>query len=149
MIPQIQHIRNIHLYRYANIVYPHIITPKTPYLALCGNIIHPTDSNYRIYRSFLRYCSDHWEKVFYIPGPTENVYVEAVEELCEGHRNIHFLDSRTYKIPAASLNIVGETSLYSSEKWINAAVADKSNVLLLTYSHVPLFINVLGSKANP
>ena len=142
----IQHIRNVHLYRYVNIVYPHIITPKTPYLALCGNIIHPTDSNYRIYKSFLRYCSDHWEKVFYVPGPTELIFPEAIQQLCESHKNIHFLDTNTYKVPRLPLQVIGANSLYSSREYIKEAiyngVDNKCDTLLLSYQYNPLFISV-------
>jgi len=142
----IQNIRNIHLYRYTNIVCPHIIIPKTPYLALCGNIIHPTDSNYRIYRSFLRYCSAHWEKVFYVPGPTELIFPKAIEKLCEPHKNIHFLDTNTYKVPKIPLQVIGASSLYSSGEYIRDEIyngVDNSyDTLLLSYQYPPLFISV-------
>ena len=149
----IQHIRNINLYRYANIVCPHIIIPKTPYLALCGNIIHPTDSNYRIYRSFLRYCSDNWEKVFYVPGPTECIFSEAIEELCEAHANIHFLDTNIYKVPRLPLQVVGASSFYSSREYIKEAiyngVDNKYDILLLTYQYNPLFISIKPQEQHP
>jgi len=149
----IQHIRNIHLYRYANIVCPHIIIPKTPYLALCGNIIHPTGSNYRIYKSFLRYCSDNWEKVFYVPGPTELIFPEAIEELCEARTNIHFLDTNIYKVPRLPLQVVGASSFYSSREYIKEAiyngVDNKYDTLLLTYQYNPLFISIKPQEQHP
>jgi len=145
MIP-IQHIRNLHLYKYANIVYPHIINPKTRYLALCGNIIHPTKYNYQIYKSFLRYCSDNWEKVFYVPGPTELIFPGAIEQLCEPYKNIHFLDTNTYKVPKLPLQVIGAMSLYSSGEYIRDEIyngVDNSyDTLLLSYQYVPLFISV-------
>lgn len=149
----IQHIRNVHLYRYANIVYPHIIIPKTPYLALCGNIIHPTGSNYSIYKSFLRYCSDHWEKVFYVPGPTEKVCSEAIEQLCEAHKNIHFLDTNTYKVPRLPLQVVGAMSLYSSGEYIKDTIYNgidnKYDTLLLSYQYNPFFISGVPHEQHP
>ena len=46
-----------------------IVRPnESPYLALCGNIGHPSSPTTA---SFLDYCAGHWEKVFWIPGPYE------------------------------------------------------------------------------
>jgi hypothetical protein len=41
---------------------------RSPYLALCGNIGSPVSPTTV---SFLEYCSDSWENVFWIPGPYE------------------------------------------------------------------------------
>ena len=143
---KLQYIRNINLHKYENIVCPHIITPKTPYLALCGNIIDPTKYNYRIYRSFLRYCSNNWDRVFYVPGPTENEFSSAVQELCKEYRDIHYLDFDIYKVPNKSLYVLGSTFINtpSSDKWIRDAIYtakdENSNLLLLSYDLPPLLI---------
>ena len=145
----LQCIRNLNLQRYANIVYPLVITPKTRYLALCGNIIDPTVYNYRIYKSFLNYCSTHWEKVFYIPGPSENRFDLAIQELCEPHANIKYLDMDIYKFPEKKLHVIGTTLLGNpySEKWLidsfNEAYNSQSQALLLTHNFPPLLVDPL------
>jgi hypothetical protein len=145
----LQCIRNLNLQRYANIVYPLVITPKTRYLALCGNIIDPTVYNYRIYKSFLNYCSTHWEKVFYIPGPSENRFGLAIQELCEPHANIKYLDMDIYKFPEKKLHVIGTTLLGNpySEKWLidsfNEAYNSQSQALLLTHNFPPLLVDPL------
>jgi hypothetical protein len=145
----LQCIRNLNLQRYANIVYPLVITPKTRYLALCGNIIDPTVYNYRIYKSFLNYCSTHWEKVFYIPGPSENRFGLAIQELCKPHANIKYLDMDIYKFPEKKLHVIGTTLLGNpySEKWLidsfNEAYNTNSQALLLTHNFPPLLVNPL------
>jgi len=145
----LQCIRNLNLQRYANIVYPLVITPKTRYLALCGNIIDPTVYNYRIYKSFLNYCSTHWEKVFYIPGPSENRFGLAIQELCKPHINIKYLDMDIYKFPGKKLHVIGTTLLGNpySEKWLidsfNEAYNSQSQALLLTHNFPPLLVDPL------
>lgn len=145
----LQCIRNLNLQNYANIIYPLVITPKTRYLALCGNIIDPTVYNYQIYKSFLNYCSTHWEKVFYIPGPSENRFGLAIEELCEPHANIKYLDMNIYKFPGKKLHVIGTTLLGNpySEKWmiesLNNAYNSHSQALLLTHNFPPLLVNPL------
>jgi len=142
----LQCIRNLNLQNYANIVYPLVITPKTRYLALCGNIIDPTVYNYRIYGSFLNYCSTHWEKVFYIPGPNENKFGGALYELCEPYKNIKYLDINVYKVPKKNLHVIGTSSLVAT-KWLanslNDAYDDKAQALLLSYNCPPLLVNPL------
>ena len=145
----LQCIRNLNLQNYANIVYPLVIIPKTRYLALCGNIIDPTVYNYRIYKSFLNYCSTHWEKVFYIPGPSENRFGLAIQELCKPHINIKYLDMDIYKFPGKKLHVIGTTLLGNpySEKWLidsfNEAYNSQSQALLLTHNFPPLLVDPL------
>jgi predicted MPP superfamily phosphohydrolase len=68
---KIQYLSDIHLETHHNTskeLFEKILKPSAPYLALCGDIGHP---GAQLYEPFLKYCSEHFEHVFYIAGNHE------------------------------------------------------------------------------
>lgn len=71
MSVKIQYLSDIHLETHQNTtkyIFKKILKPSAPYLALCGNIGYP---GAQLYESFLKYCSENFEYVFYIAGNHE------------------------------------------------------------------------------
>ena len=68
----IQYLSDIHLETHTNdtsiSLFEQILKPSAPYLALCGDIGYP---GAQLYEPFLKYCSEKFEHIFYIPGNHE------------------------------------------------------------------------------
>jgi predicted phosphodiesterase len=94
----------------------HLLPVKAKYLFLSGNIC--TQAN-KLFLPFMDFCSEKWEKVFYVPGNHE-FYVKKknYNELCfdykyilnKRYKNIHYLDN-----DFISLN--DEINVYGSTFW--------------------------------
>jgi hypothetical protein len=71
MTTKIQYLSDIHLETHhdtSDAIFKKILKPSAPYLALCGDIGYP---GAQLYESFLKYCSENFEHVFYIAGNHE------------------------------------------------------------------------------
>lgn len=72
MTTKLQYVSDIHLETHNNNtsteLFKTILKPSAPYLALCGDIGYPGAP---LYESFLKYCSDNFEHVFYVAGNHE------------------------------------------------------------------------------
>lgn len=115
---RLQILSDIHLER--KVAFPKI-RPIGKYLILAGDVGDPKKDNYR---DFFSYCSDNWEKTFYVPGNHEyGCFVKKINsshftkkdvELTDEHimavlkfSNVVFLNSK--KIIEKDLSIVGTT----------------------------------------
>ena len=119
---RIQYISDIHLEMYDKLAFPLILKPNARYLALCGDIGHPRQP---IFRSFMDYCSQRWDKVFYVPGnhdyynkrpkkdwkystPESMDTIDAtIRSILAPYRNVHFLNNNVFEFPEHGINILG------------------------------------------
>jgi hypothetical protein len=115
----IQYASDIHLETRRE--FKDILTPEpgVPYLALCGDIGRLSVKKLLI--AFLKYTSDNWEHVWYVPGNHE-LYIrrsdkctsahEVLAELriiCEQFPNVHFLHRDVYDVPNTNVRVIGTT----------------------------------------
>jgi hypothetical protein len=133
----IQYISDIHLEMYRS----HDFNPtdflKTSYgefLALCGDIGYPEDP---LVEEFLRFCSQYYRMVFWVPGNHEfyspsgqmtlrDKFVK-MESLCAKFNNVILMNQTAYNVPGTALRIVGctlwsdipEEFKQSAEKYMN------------------------------
>lgn len=101
-----------------SIPYGMFLKPVADYLALCGDIGIPEKP---ALTSFLKWCSDHFRAVFWIPGNHEfYIYknpqplsipekLSLCEEIARQFPNVHFLHRRSVEIPEWNLRILGCT----------------------------------------
>lgn len=94
----IQYVSDIHAD--VNGFFPKI-TPFSKTLAICGDVGVPTNP---VCRDFLRYCSDNFEKVFFVPGNHDfdcgsvfepnkvERYEDIYKVLCQKFNNVHYLN---------------------------------------------------------
>jgi hypothetical protein len=92
---RIQYVSDLHLECYDKAVFPLLVKPAARYLALAGDIGHP---GHPVFESFLRYASDNWDHVIYVPGTKEFSCGKPVHEThvnlivsTERYPNIHYL----------------------------------------------------------
>lgn len=124
---RIQYVSDLHLEMYEKpTIFSDLVTPNARYLALAGNIGQTTSP---VFRTFLSYVSDNWERVFYVSGnheyyaplPASKWKHHAprsihdthndLRELVSVYKNIHFLDatSPSYFCEEENVAVVGST----------------------------------------
>jgi hypothetical protein len=120
---KIQYISDIHLEFETNPKFDKIVVPNAPYLALCGDIGHPSSETFK---QFIEYCSKGWTHVFYVTGnhdyynkihtrwkykqPKSMEQIENdIEELFKNYTNVHFLQKKSFQIPNSDYVILGCT----------------------------------------
>ena len=124
---RIQYVSDIHLEMYDKVPFPLIVKPAARYLALCGDIGHPRQP---IFQNFMEYCSQRWDKVFYVPGNHEyynkkNIVTtrqtkwnipetmaqieENTRTLLVPYKNIYYLNNAIVELPDENMNILGTT----------------------------------------
>lgn len=123
---RIQYVSDIHLDFYDKVPFPLLVKPNARYLALAGDIGHPSHPNYK---AFFQYASLHWDKVFYVPGNHEyynklpsnkwklakpHIMEECdakIREIVAPYRNVHLLTPGAPSVHLAQDNIavVGST----------------------------------------
>jgi predicted phosphodiesterase len=123
---RIQYVSDLHLEFYEKAVFPQLVTPNARYLALAGDIGQPGS---RVFHSFLNYVSEHWDRVFYVPGNHEYYAKNPapkwkhhqpitfhdrhrnLREIVGAYKNIHFLDaaSPSYFCEEENVAVVGST----------------------------------------
>lgn len=85
-----------------------------PILILAGDIGHITSENFR---AFIRYCSDTWEHVIFVPGnrefySDECTYTDlwkAYEQFCSSFTNVYFADGHVVHI--------GDVAFFGATMW--------------------------------
>jgi hypothetical protein len=115
----IQYISDIHLEMYRSNDFNPTEFLKTGYgefLALCGDIGYPEDP---LLEQFLRFCSQYYRMVFWVPGnhefysPSGQMTLrdkfEKMESLCAKFNNVILMSQRAYNVPGTTLRIVGCT----------------------------------------
>jgi hypothetical protein len=95
---RIQYISNLCLYD--KVAFPLFVKPKANYLALAGNIGQPGS---RIHTSFLDYCSNHWERIFYVPGPLEHTQFRILENVVRTKPRITLLNETNFHFKNVSM----------------------------------------------
>jgi predicted phosphodiesterase len=113
---RIQFVSDIHLEMMrARSFHPsHIVLPgEAEFLALCGDIGYPEDA---ILEEFLRFCSNNYRTVFWVPGnhefySTTQMTIQdkfkKMESLCQLFPNIILMNQRAVNIPGTPLRIIG------------------------------------------
>jgi hypothetical protein len=94
------------------------IKPVADYLALCGDIGFPEHPSTL---TFLSWCSRNFKEVYWLPGNHEfyngglenkSTYPEKIalcERICNGFRNVHFMNKKVRQVPGWNLRIAGCT----------------------------------------
>jgi hypothetical protein len=80
-----------------------LIERTRPILVLAGDIGHLTSHTFR---AFMKYCSDTWENVLFVPGNREYYSTEITysslwnqyEQFCATFGNVHFMDGHVVEI---------------------------------------------------
>ena len=79
-------------------------TSVCPNLALLGNIGNPRSQKTK---DFIRWCSDNWEQVYCVPGPTELMHEDRLNGLFTHFpKNVHILD-QSEKLVNQDLLLIG------------------------------------------
>lgn len=104
---RVQYASDLHLEILGAVPFPTILKPAAPVLALAGDIGNPCEP---VYKSFLQYCSSHWDHVVLIAGNHEfynrkpaEVWkylapqtvaerLEACRSVAAGFQNLRFLE---------------------------------------------------------
>lgn len=134
---RIQYASDLHLEHYTK-VYPHkLVKPVAPYLALAGDIGHPSS---HLWRPFFEYANRNWDHVFYVPGTKEYSLAESfkkqhrkIKESLAEFQNISLLDETapSFYFQKQNVAIVGSTlwSKQNDEHYINALhTLDKARI---------------------
>jgi predicted phosphodiesterase len=123
---RIQYVSDIHLEHYEKLAFPLIVTPAARYLALAGDIGHPSKA---LFRSFIDYTARNWDRVFFVAGNHEYYaqraapqwrYVnpshmfetqEEIKSILRTYKNVHYLhhDAPSVFLPEENVAIVGST----------------------------------------
>ena len=94
------------------------VKPVADYLALCGDIGMPERPGML---TFLKFCSENFKEVYWIPGnhefynygqkkkATVQEKLELCERICDGFKNIHFMNRTVRQVPGWNLRIAGCT----------------------------------------
>lgn len=123
-VPPIQYCSDLHLEFYdknnkGRIHMLEFIKPSAPFLALCGDIGNPSRP---AYKSFLKQCSEAFERVFVIPGnheyynfdqPKGVLYTmdeknQQMEEICGSFSNVVWLQEKSVEL-VKGVRICGAT----------------------------------------
>lgn len=101
------------------------ITPKSSYLAICGDLGKPNHPNFEL---LLKQVSGQFEKVFFVAGNHDfdctPLYIETkvrhyqpiIRTICNQFKNVHYLDRNAYEIPSVNSpkkSVILGTTLWS------------------------------------
>jgi predicted phosphodiesterase len=154
---RIQYVSDLHLECHTKCAFPHLLVPNARYLALAGDIGQPES---RVFHSFLDYVSQHWERVFYVPGnheyytklPASKWKYHTPTPFHQRHRdlrdivgaypNIYFLDSSSpsYFCEPENVAVVGATlwTHIPDERLVDAQTE------MHDYQHIPVVVGSGG-----
>ena len=113
----LQYGSDFHLKENNNVTFDSLLSPDAPDLALCGDIGDPFSE---VYGQFLKWCSNHWRRVFLVPGNHEYFTKDAqigmgetlaqIRRLCvSAGNNVYCLQKDVFYIPDEQIAIVGTT----------------------------------------
>lgn len=130
----IQIISDIHLEFYKS--FPKI-TPKSKYLFLAGDI-GTIENNYdNKIKKFLTYCSNNWEKIFYVLGNHEFYQDNKVhsnnksyQDLLEEYKKICSLFTNVYLLHNSYAQIIPGLNIYGTTFWTGNFDNDNKNFKL-------------------
>jgi hypothetical protein len=104
-----QYISNLHLLKYVNI--KQMIEPVAPYLALVGNC-----GTLETFPFLFQYTSKEFEKVFYVPGPTDPPH-SWLQQIAEQFSNVHLMQRDVHYLADYNLSIIGTTWWKNNASW--------------------------------
>lgn len=97
---KVQYVSDIHI-EHSNGVFGDEIKPIAPILVLAGDIC-PVEQIHK-YSNFIRYCSEHWQRVLLVAGnheyynsPGINSVDSTLSQLSSLYSNVHFLQKSSY-----------------------------------------------------
>jgi len=139
---RIQVASDIHLEAHDH-VFSEIIEPVAPYLALVGDVCC-LGVGYSVERRFIKFlaqCAKHFAGVFVLTGNHEyytNIGLtmeeieERMEEICEMHENVHFLQRQSVVID--DIRIIGATLWSNIPKHFEKSAENTMTDFLKIYS---------------
>ena len=136
---RIQFASNLHLQYYEKVPFPLLVKPAARYLALAGNIGEPRT---RLWNSFFSYASDHWDRVYFVPGheeylkfknqPMLEIYNDLQDSLAKWSNVTCFnpLTPSMY-LPKENVAVIGNT--HDMRKNIDYFTYQKTPMVVLTH----------------